>query len=67
MSKVPVQFTLIPPGSPPAGTGMATPVRKISSSALIGTIVNQVFVIASKVVELQTTDGENVIRALGAE
>jgi hypothetical protein len=42
-------------------------VRKISSSALIGTIVNQVFVIVSKVVELQTTDGENVIRAFGAE
>jgi hypothetical protein len=46
---------------------MATPVRKISSSALIGTIVNQVFVIVSKVVELHTTDGENVILALGAE
>lgn len=67
MSKVPVQFTLIPPGRPPAGTGTATPVRKISSSALIGTIVNQVFVIVSKVVELQTTDGENVILALGTE
>jgi hypothetical protein len=29
--------------------------------------VNHVFVIVSKVVELQTADGENVIRALGAE
>ena len=67
MSKVPVQFTLIPPGRPPGGTGTATPVRKISSSARIGTIVNHVFVIVSKVVELQGADGENVIRALGAE
>jgi hypothetical protein len=67
VSKVPVQFTLIPPGRPPAGTGTATPVRKISSSALIGTIVNHVFVIVSNVVELQGADGENVILALGTE
>src|SRR5580704_8297170 len=67
VSKVPVQFTLIPPGSPPAGTGTATPVRKISSSVLIGTIVNQVFVIVSNVVVPQGAEGENVIRALGAE
>ena len=67
VSKVPVQFTLIPPCRPPAGTGTATPVRKISSSARIGTIVNHVFVIVSKVVVLQAADGENVIRALGAE
>jgi len=64
---VPVQFTLIPPGRPPEGTGTATPVRKISSSPCSGTIVNHVFVIVSKVVELQVADGENVIRALGAE
>jgi len=67
VSKVPVQLTLIPPGRPPAGTGTATPVRKISSSALIGTIVNHVFVIVSNVVEPQGADGENVILALGAE
>jgi hypothetical protein len=67
VSKVPVQFTLIPPGRPPAGTGTATPVRKISSSALIGTIVNHVFVIVSNVVEPQGADGENVILALGTE
>src|SRR5258708_8737196 len=67
VSKVPVQFTLIPPGSPPAGTGTATPVRKISSSPLTGTIVNHVFVIVSKVVELQVADGENGIRSLGPE
>jgi hypothetical protein len=42
-------------------------VRKISSSWRIGTIVNHVFVIVSKVVELQVADGENVIRALGAD
>lgn len=64
---MPVQFTLIPPGRPPAGTGTATPVRKISSSARIGTIVNHVFVMVSKVVELQGADGENVMRAFGAE
>ncbi len=46
---------------------MATPARKISSSVLIGTIVNQVFVIVSNVVEPQGADGENVIRAFGAE
>src|SRR5277367_2123047 len=67
VSKVPVQLTLIPPGRPPAGTGTATPVRKISSSARIGTIVNQVFVIVSNVVEPQGADGENVILALGTE
>ena len=67
MSKVPVQFTLIPPGSPPAGTGTAIPVRKISSSPCTGTIVNHVFVIVSKVLELQVAYGENVIRAFGAE
>jgi hypothetical protein len=67
VSKLPVQITFIPPGRPPAGTGMATPVRKISSSALIGTIVNQVFVIVSNVVEPQGADGENVILALGTE
>jgi hypothetical protein len=67
VSKVPVHSTFIPPGRPPAGTGTATPVRKISSSALIGTIVNHVFVMVSKVVEPQGADGENVILALGAE
>src|SRR5271154_5223560 len=67
VSKVPVQLTLIPPGRPPGGTGTATPVRKISSSALIGTIVNHVFVIVSKVVVLQGADGENVIWAFGTE
>ena len=67
MSKLPVQFTLIPPGIPLTGTGTATPERKISSSPCTGTIVNHVFVIVSKVVELQVADGENVIRALGAE
>lgn len=64
---MPVQFTLIPPGRPLEGTGTATPVRKISSSPCTGTIVNHVFVIVSKVVELQVADGENVIRAPGAE
>src|ERR1700758_3836784 len=67
VSKLPVQFTLVPPFRPSTGTGTATPVRKISSSARIGTIVNHVFVIVSKVVVLQGADGENVIRAFGTE
>ena len=64
--KVPSQSTgLIPPGRPVLGNGHAKPVRKISSSPLIGTVVTHVLVIVSKVVELQVALGENVTWALG--
>src|SRR5579862_8686568 len=63
---VPAQFTpLIPPGSPLLGTGHARPLRKISSSPEIGTVVIHVLVVVSNVVEVQLTLGENVIAALG--
>lgn len=52
---------------PVAGTGTARPLSRISSSPLTGTVVIQVLVIASKVVELQVADGEKVIWALGTE
>jgi len=53
------------PGNPPLGTGTATPVRKTSSSPEIGTVVIQVFVTESNVVEEQVALGENVILAFG--
>jgi hypothetical protein len=63
---VPLKFTgLAPPGKPPLGTGQAKPVRKISSSPEMGTVVTQVLVIESKVVEVQVALGEKVILALG--
>jgi hypothetical protein len=63
---VPLKFTgLAPPGKPPLGTGKAKPVRKISSSPEMGTVVTQVLVIESKVVEVQVALGEKVILALG--
>ena len=63
---VPLKFTgLAPPGKPPLGTGQAKPVRKISSSPEIGTVVIQVLVTESKVVEVHEALGEKVILALG--
>jgi hypothetical protein len=46
-----------------AGTGKASPERKISSLPEIGTVAIHVFVIASKDVEAQAAFEENVIRA----
>jgi len=51
----------------PAGTGNARPSRKISSLPEMGTVVIQVLVMESKVVEAQEALGEKVIWALGAE
>jgi len=48
-----------------AGTRKARPERKISSSPVTGTVVIQVLVNVSKVVESHVALGENVIWALG--
>jgi len=48
-----------------AGTGNATPERKISSLPLRGTVVIHVFEAVSKVVEEQEAFGSNVIWAFG--
>lgn len=63
---VPVQFTgLIPPGNV-AGTGQATPVRKLSSGfPEVGTVVTQVLVAESYEVLTQETLALKVISALG--
>jgi len=45
----------------PAGTGNASPSRKISSLPAIGTVVIQVLVMESKLVEAQEALGEKVI------
>lgn len=66
--KLPLQTTE-PPIVPekPAGTGNASPSRKISSLPEIGTVVIQVLVMESNVVEAQEALGEKVIWALGAD
>ena len=48
-----------------AGTGKARPDRKISSSPETGTVVIQVLVSVSKVVEVHVALGEKVTLALG--
>lgn len=64
--KVPSHATgCTPPARPPLGTGQARPVRKISSSPEIGTVVIQVLVMVSNEVEVHVALGENVIWALG--
>src|SRR5947207_1699712 len=66
--KLPFQTTE-PPIVPenPAGTGNASPSRKISSLPEMGTVVIQVLVMESNVVEAQEALGEKVIWALGTE
>lgn len=60
----PFQVTLsLGPRGP--GTGNASPVRKISSQELVGTVVIQVLVKVSKVVDAHEAVGEKVIRAFG--
>lgn len=62
-----VQFTSeIPPGSPLPGTGHAKPVRKISSSPEMGTVVVHVLVVLLKLVDVHAAVGEKVICAPGA-
>lgn len=69
--KVPDQTTLLvtlpPTLAKPAGTGKARPLRKISSSPETGTVVIQVLVMESKVVEVHWALGEKVICALGTD
>jgi hypothetical protein len=52
-----------PPKLP--GTGNASPVKKISSHPLTGTVVIEVLVRVSKLVEAHVAVGEKVIWALG--
>jgi len=50
-----------------AGTGKASPVRKISSLPAKGTVVVHVFVIGSNDVDAQATVGSKVICAFGTD
>ena len=53
-------LTLPPTSAKPAGTGNATPLRKISSLPARGTVVIQVLEPVSNVVDEQAAFGENV-------
>jgi hypothetical protein len=58
-------LTLPPAFANESGTGNANPVRKISSLPVTGTVVFQVLLPVSNVVDAQTAFGSNVMWALG--